>query len=300
MTSYPHWTEEELREQSQRAVALFVEMRLGEPTRQYEEFLESCLTRIEELFAHSGGLCSLDAQLFERHPEILEAARFAAGPPISQDDMKTMTGVKPPRRSLTPDQAESVARVINQALDRKRFPWIVKGRKPSRQEIDTAVKWTAGIWAIEQIKTWRRTSGSQSQECRVAEVLEDAGYSRRPLPTRDLRPFELDVMPKGTFTGEMKLDGAKCDVPVRLRSGRLLAIECKVSNSEVNSIKRLVRETGGKADKWRRSFGEGVQTVAVLSGVFGVNTLSEAQDRHGVGIAWEHDLHPLSELLKDE
>ena len=94
----------------------------------------------------------------------------------------------------------------------------------------------------------------------------------------------------------MSLSGAKCDVPTRLQSGRILAIECKVSNSEVNSIKRLIRETGGKADKWRESFGQGLVTVAVLSGVFAVRTLQDAQDTHRVGIVWEHDLKPLRDF----
>ncbi len=114
---------------------------------------------------------------------------------------------------------------------------------------------------------------------------------------RNIRPGEIDYLRRGTFAGELRLDGRKCDVPIRLRDGRILAIECKVSNSEVNSVKRLVREVGGKADAWKNSLGASLVTLAVLSGVYAVGTLLEAQSAHGVHIVWEHDLNVLTKAL---
>ena len=74
--------------------------------------------------------------------------------------------------------------------------------------------------------------------------------------------------------------------------GRLLAIECKVSNSAINSVKRLNRETVGKAERWRTHYGQQVVTAVVLSGVFKVSDLIDAQAA-GVFIVWQQDLGPL-------
>ena len=74
-----------------------------------------------------------------------------------------------------------------------------------------------------------------------------------------------------------------------------MALECKVSNSATNSVKRLNNDAAAKAESWRRDFGERqVVPVAVLSGVYKTHNLMEAQDR-GLSIFWAHDL---DELLK--
>lgn len=100
----------------------------------------------------------------------------------------------------------------------------------------------------------------------------------------------------GPFTREVLLAQAKADLAVRLNQGRLLAIECKVSNSAVNSVKRLNRETSGKAEHRRTTYGQQVVTVAVLSGVFKVSSLVDAQ-ASGVYIAWAQDLEPLRRFV---
>lgn len=53
-------------------------------------------------------------------------------------------------------------------------------------------------------------------------------------------------------------------------------LECKVSNSATNSVKRLNRETGGKARDWNGRFGERAITGAVLAGVFKLRNLKTA------------------------
>ncbi|MGH2771058.1 MAG: XamI family restriction endonuclease [Actinomycetota bacterium] len=56
-----------------------------------------------------------------------------------------------------------------------------------------------------------------------------------------------------------------------------MALECKVSNSALNSVKRLIRETGGKARSWRNAFGLQIVTGAVLAGVYKLGNLLDAQ-----------------------
>ena len=91
------------------------------------------------------------------------------------------------------------------------------------------------------------------------------------------------------------MGGTRADFTIGLRE-RLLLIECKASNSEVNSYKRLNHEIGDKAAVWKRSFGESVIPAAVLAGVFKVDNLEEAQ-RGGIAIFWEHDVATLFEFV---
>lgn len=79
----------------------------------------------------------------------------------------------------------------------------------------------------------------------------------------------------------------------------MLLVECKVSNSEVNSYKRLNHECGDKAAKWRGAFGDEAITAAVLSRVYKLGNLLDAQGGYNpVVIFWEHDLEPLEQFLR--
>ena len=102
-------------------------------------------------------------------------------------------------------------------------------------------------------------------------------------------------MQSGEFCRQSNVGGTRADFTVGLRD-RLLLIECKASNSEVNSYKRLNHEIGDKAAVWKRSFGESVIPAAVLAGVFTVENLGEAQ-RGGIAIFWEHDFGTLLEYV---
>jgi hypothetical protein len=77
-----------------------------------------------------------------------------------------------------------------------------------------------------------------------------------------------------------------------------MAIECKVSNSSINSVKRLNREAAGKAEKWIYEFGAlNVVPVAVLSGVYKLHNLMDAQAR-GLTLYWAHDLDQLLDWIE--
>jgi hypothetical protein len=85
---------------------------------------------------------------------------------------------------------------------------------------------------------------------------------------------------------------------VRLWDGRIMPIECKVSNSAVNSVKRLNNDAAAKAETWIWDFGRR-QTVpvAVLSGVYDLRNLRDAQDR-GLSLFWAHDLGALTAWIE--
>jgi hypothetical protein len=77
-----------------------------------------------------------------------------------------------------------------------------------------------------------------------------------------------------------------------------MPIECKVSNSSTNSVKRLNNDAAVKAVRWRERFGEaGVVPTAVLSGVYKLHNLEQAQER-GLTLFWAHDLGQLTEWIR--
>ena len=71
-----------------------------------------------------------------------------------------------------------------------------------------------------------------------------------------------------------------------------------MSNSSLNSVKRLIRETGGKSRAWRNAFGLQVITGAVLSGVYKLVNLLDAQENYDIAIFWEHALAPLQRFAR--
>jgi hypothetical protein len=77
-----------------------------------------------------------------------------------------------------------------------------------------------------------------------------------------------------------------------------MMVECKDSNSLVNSIKRLNNDTAAKATRWIRTFGErAVVPVAVISGVYYLKSLMSAQEA-GLSLFWEHDIGLFADWLK--
>lgn len=95
------------------------------------------------------------------------------------------------------------------------------------------------------------------------------------------------------------LGSRKADFIVGLRDGRTMAIECKVSSSSVNSIKRLNNDAAVKASVWNREFGTiQVVPVAVLEGVYALTNLLAAQDQ-GLTISWAHDLRAMTEWIQE-
>jgi SpoU rRNA methylase family enzyme len=76
-----------------------------------------------------------------------------------------------------------------------------------------------------------------------------------------------------------------------------MALECKVSNSSTNSVKRLNNDAAVKAEYWLKVFGTSqVVPAAVLSGVFKVMNLAQAQER-GLALFWSHDLDKLGAFI---
>jgi len=126
---------------------------------------------------------------------------------------------------------------------------------------------SAALAASSDVGTIRRNTSKEAQEQAVKDLL--AGTGMKEVKARDI-PMLTAAPAPSHFCGEARLAGTRADVVARLKDGRVMAIECKVSNSTVNSYKRLVHDTGGKAAHWYNQLGRAqVLPSAVLSGCSG-------------------------------
>jgi len=293
----PAWTDEELESQRRVAIALFIEERMAEGSASYRAYFAANVDLLERLFEDTDDLLAFaDGTALAARPPLLQVARYLAAPAISGDDLDTLAGrAISDRRRLDSELGRMAAEVILAAVDPERFPWLVgtRPRSPTAQERSLAIRWTAGLRAAQQAQMGRRSESADRQEAAVRALLAAHGFeevARRPITVGGgLEP--------GEFCRETRVIGRKCDVPARLRDRRFLLLECKVSNSPVNSVKRLNNDVLVKAGVWRQAFGQTAITAAVLAGVYKLTNLRDAQDG-GVGIFWEHDLKPLEDFLE--
>lgn len=288
----PRWSSEELGRELERSVAIFKRERLEEPLEAYLEYFESYQSRVEEVVEASVDLTDLRSVAAEilTDPKLLEVFRYLPAPPISTDDLKVLsdaTSLAAKRLRTDDELVKRVVDTVMTGLDRRRFPWIAEGRDADEAERNAAILATTALMATQRLGTNRRHQGKTLQEARVEDSLLKSGYVK--VPRRTVSTSE-DLPRPGEFCGESKLGSRKADFIVRLWDNRAMPIECKVSNSATNSVKRLNNDAAAKAEAWRRDFGETqVVPCAVLGGVYKIRNLEEAQHR-GLTLFWAHDL----------
>lgn len=299
--AFPYWSESDLDRLRRQSREQFVNRYSSEVRAAYHEALADCAVRVERLLDATEDLRSLQhgGATLDTKRDLQDAARYCTAPSISADTIRIV------------GEREGTEGTILAFLDEERFPWVGEDRRAEPRERRQAVELTAKLWADQRARTAARTRYSRVQEARTCDALEAAGLahvSRKEVrdrlrqhgddPSMGLTASNWgDALRRGEFTDEIKLAGNKCDVPVRLPDGRLLPIECKVSNSEVNSTKRLIRETLGKHIDWRRTFGEELATGAVLAGVFSMRNLRQAQEQ-GMLLFFEHELSALTAFVR--
>lgn len=296
--SPPSWSDDELELDRRAAITKFREERLQEPLEQYLELLDIYRGVFEELLEATVDLTQLSLANLEvlTDSALLEALRYLAGPPISADDLKILadSSLAPSRLRNNPDMAQRVVETVFMALDRRRFPWINEEREPEEAEREAAALASAALLASQRTSTSRRSESKKAQEKAVADALIGAEFEEvTPMPIATLS----DAPEKGQFCGETQFGTRKADFVVGLWDGRKMPIECKVSNSSTNSVKRLNNDAAVKAKKWIQEFGT-VQTVpaAVLSGVFKAHNLKSAQE-DGLALFWAYKLEALLDWI---
>lgn len=297
------WSLAELQADARTATRRFRNERLNEPLDLYNHFFGQFATIFAELIDQLAGITKnpVDAELIAglldgRNQQ--KAFRYLTAPPISADDLATIAdaNLTPSRLRVTSPEAQRVRDIVLTILDPHRFPWVADDRSPTSEERHTAIIASAALAAASEVGTHRRNTSKDEQEQAVKDLLASVNF--KEVKTRDI-PMLTAAPNPGEFCGETRLARTRADVVARLRDGRVMAIECKVSNSAVNSYKRLVHDTGGKAATWYRELGSAqVIPAAVLSGVFGPANCQDVQDNKGVTLFWQHRLKDLADFVK--
>lgn len=298
------WTQDEFTNDIAPSKAEFRRQRLEEPVEAYSDAFELVRDAIENLVEETVDLSLLDEKAIEllQKPDMLDALRYLAGPPISRDDLLTLidsSSLAPGVLKTNPGLVKLLVQTIKDALDRNRFPWVTDRREPTGSERDSAIIESSALLAAQRVATSRRSLGKRAQEERVRQALLDFGFEEIKVPGRtQLSPTHPKAPKAGQFCGEALLGRDKADIIVGLWDGRTLPIECKVSNSSINSRKRLNMEAAAKAERWLRAFGDQlIVPTAVIGGVFKREYIEDAQSR-GLTIFWAHNLAALTDWIR--
>ena len=295
----PVWNDEQLEADRLHAKQLFRAERMREPLEEYLDQFEKAQDVFDDLLATTVDLTQLSDNALEivSSKRLLTALRYLPGPPISADDLKVLAETSLAQKNLrtNPALALKIVDTILLGLDRRRFSWLAPGqeREATDEERASAVLASAALLATRRVETIRRNLGKHNQEERVKQTLREAGF-------KEVKRQKIDHLSKapqpGEFCGESQLGSKKSDIVVGLFDLRTMAIECKVSNSAVNSIKRL-NDTEAKTEHWRQRFGMQVVPAAVLSGVYDLIRLQQAQENK-LFLFWGHDLEKLVEWIE--
>ncbi|MCM2549655.1 XamI family restriction endonuclease [Burkholderia glumae] len=300
-SSTPRWTTEELTEDAAIASAEFRAERLA-VSDSWEMHYKQARGKFDLLFTKLSDLnpgAITDENLAEAYGLGLgEALRYLAGPPISDDDLQVIADVDsiaPSVLKKNPAAIRKLFEVIERVIDPHRFPWMEAGTAPTQQQREAALLASSVLLAAQRIATERRNEGKQNQETQVKDFLRSLGFTEAPAAA-------INTIVKGPqamqFCAECLLGERKADVVIRLHDTRLMAIECKVSNSATNSVKRLNNDAAVKAEYWIKQFGTAqVVPAAALAGVFKVLNLEQAQAR-GLSLFWSHDLDKLGAFIE--
>src|SRR5689334_450054 len=108
----PRWSPEELDAQREIALTRFIEAWGREGTRAYRELFERNAPIVRSLFELTSDLTDFRAARFANEPDLLTAARYLGGPPLSADDLTTLIGGKVGRRRLDAELERNVERVL--------------------------------------------------------------------------------------------------------------------------------------------------------------------------------------------
>lgn len=182
--------------------------------------------------------------------------------------------------------------------DPRRFPWLAQGRNPTVAELAAAKLASAALMASQRVQTLRRGDDGAAVEGAVKGLLIGLGWSLAPQrPPNGMRNLLAHSPPPRTFLTQINRGDDNADGVVRLDDGRLLAIECKGSNGERNSRKRLNQEAAQNARAWRGRFGtDRLVSAVALQGVFNARHLAQARDTPRL-IFWSHRLGDLKAFV---
>ncbi len=220
--------------------------------------------------------------------------RHLMAPPTSQDQFKLLCKTWPKSTEkkggrLSHANALGVANVFEVWRHRQLTVWLDRKTKPSPRQLRVVLTTVAPLMANQAFATALRNLLAKEQESAVTALLDANGWTRVPSKLVDKRA-SLPVkhyMHKTRFATNT-VRPQEVDVACGLRDTYVLAMECKVTNDETNSVKR-VNDVLKKASAWKAHWGSFVETAALLQGVIAAKDVNRLLDA-GVHVFWSHDL----------
>jgi hypothetical protein len=223
----------------------------------------------------------------------LAVFRHMLAPPMSQDQFALLCPRYPKRneksgRALSVNASIDVAVAIRAGLDPHLAPWLVDGSTPQPNQIDALVESITPMLSQQSAATVRRNRLSAVQESAVVDLLRQKGWSQQS----SIPIAALDGILRGHFMHKTrfatKTRPQEVDIACGLGNTVVLAMECKVTNDETNSVKR-VNDVLKKASAWHTHWGSFVETAALLQGVIAMKDVERLLEAR-VHVFWSHDL----------
>ncbi len=298
------WSEAEICSDAIEAKALFRKRRLGEPKDSYlrafellEKANKKVIGLIPQILADPVDPTLIASVVSDEH--LLTALRYLGAPPISADDLETLidNSLASTRIAANPEHAKAVRDVIRHILDPKRFPWVYKNRKPTAQEKNAAILASSVVAATQRVQTARRSDEKALLEGAVKTLLVNMEFQQVSTRHNGIQVLR-DAPSEGKFMTGCTIGEHNADIVVGLFDGRLLSLECKASNSEINSRKRINKEVAVDAKDWISKFGDqNIVSAAAIQGVFKPAYLIKAQETPVV-FFWGHRLTDLKKFIE--
>lgn len=234
-----------------------------------------------------------------RHQRVF---RHLLSPPKSQDQFRLICSVYSKHgenrgRPVRSSHATQVEAAILQRLDPSVGQWLRSARVPTRREIEKLLDRVAPLIASQEVSTATRNRLAADQERHVIDLLVADGWTQLPSSLIDTRAAvpARNFMYKTRFATRTTAP-QEVDVACGLQGTYVLALECKVTNDETNSIKRI-NDVLKKSEAWRSHWGSFVHTAALLQGVIRPADVQRLDDA-GVHIFWSHDMASFSAWLR--
>lgn len=288
-------------ENSRIARQLYIDGRSAENGRiAWRAELRLVRTLIAGCLRSSDYLCDIEAALRDNAGN-MNVLRQLTAPPMSQDQFALLCPewAKAAERSGRPASeraARAGAEVVGRWLDAALAPWLYSGRVPTRPEL-RRLFWRAGaLMAAQRSQTSLRREANIAQEGAIMDLLRLKGWTELPSRLIDTRAAvpPRHFMHKTRFATKTTA-AQEVDIACGLLGTYVLAMECKVTNDETNSVKRI-NDVLKKAAAWKEHWGSFVHTAALLQGVIAPKDVQRLEDA-GVLIFWSHDLTEFSNWL---
>lgn len=218
--------------------------------------------------------------------------RHLMAPPISQDQFSLLCPQYPKRSEITgagigDEAALAVAAAFMQGRDRHITRWLNGIRQPTLSQVRNLLRAVVPLLSVQNVATLRRGRMSVEQEGAIIQLLHARGWNRQ---TSGLISSLTDVklkhfLHKTRFATKGRPQ--EVDIACGLPGTVVLAMECKVTNDETNSVKRI-NDVLKKATAWQLHWGSFVRTAALLQGVIAFKDVERLLDAN-VEVFWSHD-----------